>query len=310
MPPTSTVTRRRVRRHPLFRFGGPLLAAALAVPVGGLAITWGGSSGDSGDSLAAVVSEQRPGGLLMPDRASRSAPQVEEPPPSTTSTTGLVEITQVAEERVIPVPKELRDDPALPQGETRVEADGSPGVERVVFEVTRLNGRTTAKRKLSSEIITPAKPRVVYVGRGGGRGAPTDEVAEEIPLKLRLAAEEEAGAAGPAVRRFAASAAPGAGEGPGGDATHSAPEEPKRTGGQQEGKASWYHHKPGTCAHRTLPKGTVVKVTNLKNGKTANCTVADRGPFVAGRVIDLERGVFMSIADSPGQGVIRVRIEW
>jgi rare lipoprotein A (peptidoglycan hydrolase) len=37
--------------------------------------------------------------------------------------------------------------------------------------------------------------------------------------------------------------------------------------------------------------------------------VADRGPFVAGRIIDLDRSVFLAIA-GPNQGVVRVRIEW
>lgn len=77
----------------------------------------------------------------------------------------------------------------------------------------------------------------------------------------------------------------------------------------QTGKASWYDHDPGTCAHRTLPFGTVLKVTNLGNGKSTTCRVADRGPFIEGRVVDLERGVFSQIA-STSQGVIDVRIEW
>jgi rare lipoprotein A len=52
-----------------------------------------------------------------------------------------------------------------------------------------------------------------------------------------------------------------------------------------------------------------VKVTNLENGATTSCRVADRGPYVDGRVIDLDRSVFDDIAD-PSRGVIRVRIEW
>jgi hypothetical protein len=243
---------------------------------------------------------------LAPERASRSELKLEEPaaPESTSTTVMRVEVTQVTEERPLAVPKVLLDDPALPRGETRVEADGSPGVERVVFEVTRHNGRIVAKRLMSSEIVTPASPRVVYVGRGGGRGAPTDS--EDIPLKLRLAqgadvAGPTTGASGPAAGR-APKPRIAASEGPGSDGPSPS--------GQQEGGASWYHYKPGTCAHRTLPKGTVVKVTNLENGQTANCTVADRGPFVGGRIIDLDRSVFMAIADSPGQGVLRVRIEW
>jgi rare lipoprotein A len=42
-----------------------------------------------------------------------------------------------------------------------------------------------------------------------------------------------------------------------------------------------------TCAHRELPFGTVVKVTNVANGKSVRCVVNDRGPFVSGRDIDL-----------------------
>jgi len=282
MPPTSTDTRRRVRRHPLFRFGPPLLAVAMAVPFAGLAVKLGGSSGVREASLASAV--ELPMGHVAHDRASRSAVRTEAPAlPATSTTIALrVEVTRVTEERVIPVPKELRDDPAFPRGEAWVEADGRPGLERVVFEITRHNGRVVARRQIASEVITPASPRVVYVGRGGGRGAPTD--GEQLPLKLRIAESGDPGTA-----RSADQAQPG---------------------GQQEGGASWYRYKAGTCAHRKLRKGTVVKVTNLENGQTATCTVADRGPFVAGRIIDLDRSVFLAIADSPGQGVLRVRIEW
>ncbi|HEV3362546.1 MAG TPA: G5 domain-containing protein, partial [Acidimicrobiia bacterium] len=261
MPPTSTDTRRRVRRHWFFRFAPPVLTALMAVPFVALILTWGGSAGESRPSLASAVEPREE--HVVPERASRSAaPRPEEPlvaPPTTSTTVERVEVTRVTEERIIPTPKELHDDPALPRGETRVEADGSPGRQRVVFEVTRRNGRITAKRQISAEIITPARPRVVFVGRGGalGRGAPADN--DDIPLKLRIA-EEAFAAARPAGR-------------------------------YQEGGASWYRYKPGTCAHRTLPKGTVVKVINRKTGQSATCTVADRGPFIAGRIIDLDRSV-------------------
>ena len=44
-----------------------------------------------------------------------------------------------------------------------------------------------------------------------------------------------------------------------------------------------------TCAHKTLPFGTVLRVTNLANGRSVNVRVNDRGPFVAGREIDLSK---------------------
>jgi rare lipoprotein A len=45
-----------------------------------------------------------------------------------------------------------------------------------------------------------------------------------------------------------------------------------------------------TCAHRTLPFGTVLQVTNTANGRTVTVKVNDRGPFVSGRIADLSRG--------------------
>jgi len=63
-----------------------------------------------------------------------------------------------------------------------------------------------------------------------------------------------------------------------------------------------------TAAHKTLPFGTRVRVTNLSNGRSITVRINDRGPFVSGRVIDLtKRG-----ADAlrfRREGVTRVRIE-
>jgi rare lipoprotein A (peptidoglycan hydrolase) len=78
----------------------------------------------------------------------------------------------------------------------------------------------------------------------------------------------------------------------------------------EEGDASYYSPAdPAECAHRTLPLGTIVTVTNLANGKQTTCRVGDRGPFVDGRVIDLSRERFAELA-ALSEGVIRVRIEW
>ncbi len=91
----------------------------------------------------------------------------------------------------------------------------------------------------------------------------------------------------------------------------------------QAGKASYYANKfqgrktasgerydraKRTAAHRKLPFGTNVKVTNVKNGKSVIVRVNDRGPFVRGRIIDLSRSAFRSIARLEA-GVIDVRIE-
>lgn len=63
-----------------------------------------------------------------------------------------------------------------------------------------------------------------------------------------------------------------------------------------------------TAAHRTLPFGTHVKVINKQNGRSVVVRVNDRGPFVKGRIIDLSRSAFKSIA-STNAGVISVHIQ-
>ena len=50
-----------------------------------------------------------------------------------------------------------------------------------------------------------------------------------------------------------------------------------------------YNQNDYTAAHKTLPFGTVVVVKNLKNGRDVIVQITDRGPFVAGRVIDVSR---------------------
>ena len=77
---------------------------------------------------------------------------------------------------------------------------------------------------------------------------------------------------------------------------------------QQCGGASWYampgsrtangeSMDPGamTAAHRTLPFGTIVKVTNERTGKSVNVRINDRGPFVGGRIIDLSRAAAVNL---------------
>ena len=63
-----------------------------------------------------------------------------------------------------------------------------------------------------------------------------------------------------------------------------------------------------TAAHRTLPFGTLVKVTNLSNGKSTVVRVTDRGPYVGNRVIDLSVAAAKQIG-STHSGVAQVSLE-
>ena len=96
---------------------------------------------------------------------------------------------------------------------------------------------------------------------------------------------------------------------------------------RQEGIASWYDEskffgfKRGntslgekvmpwhiSAAHKTLPLPCVVKVTNLRNGKSLKMRVNDRGPFIAGRIIDVTPRAAKKLGFK-SQGLTRVRVE-
>lgn len=69
-----------------------------------------------------------------------------------------------------------------------------------------------------------------------------------------------------------------------------------------------YRHEHKTAAHKTLPFGSTVKVTNIRNGKSVIVVINDRGPFVKGRIIDLSKSAFSSIG-STRLGLLDVKIE-
>ena len=98
---------------------------------------------------------------------------------------------------------------------------------------------------------------------------------------------------------------------------------PAPAGYLEEGNASWYgvpfngrRASNGeiydmyklTAAHKTLPFETMVRVTNLNNGKSTTVRITDRGPFVENRIIDLSLAAAREI-ESVGPGVVPVRVE-
>lgn len=77
----------------------------------------------------------------------------------------------------------------------------------------------------------------------------------------------------------------------------------------QTGQATWYQRNGLCAAHRTLPMGTNVQVTNVSNGRQVTVTINDRGPFGSGRIIDLSDDAFSQLAPL-GSGIINVKIAW
>jgi rare lipoprotein A len=91
------------------------------------------------------------------------------------------------------------------------------------------------------------------------------------------------------------------------------------SGGSMSGMASYYwegqqlasggRFNPDglTAAHKTLPFGTKVRVTNRNNGRSVVVTINDRGPFIRGRIIDLSRGA-ARVVGMTGSGVAPVSV--
>jgi len=75
--------------------------------------------------------------------------------------------------------------------------------------------------------------------------------------------------------------------------------------GRTTANGETYNAYGNSVAHRSLPFGTRLKVTNQSNGRSVIVRVNDRGPYVGGRDLDLSYGAFSSIA-SPSQGHVRV----
>jgi uncharacterized protein YabE (DUF348 family) len=82
----------------------------------------------------------------------------------------------------------------------------------------------------------------------------------------------------------------------------------KGGGASQQGLASWFSSDGLVAAHRSLPIGTVVRVTNTENGRSVNVRVTGRGPWVDGRVIDLSDDAFLRLAPL-GKGTIKVKVQ-
>lgn len=79
--------------------------------------------------------------------------------------------------------------------------------------------------------------------------------------------------------------------------------------GRKTASGEVFSNKKQTAAHKKLPLGTVVKVTNKANGKWVLVKINDRGPFTRGREIDLSKKAFMDITDNPSKGLLDVNIE-
>jgi rare lipoprotein A len=78
--------------------------------------------------------------------------------------------------------------------------------------------------------------------------------------------------------------------------------------GRRTASGERFNKNAMTAAHRTAPFGSMLKVTNLSNGRSVMVRINDRGPFIRGRIVDVSQGAARHIG-MQGRGVARVRIQ-
>lgn len=79
--------------------------------------------------------------------------------------------------------------------------------------------------------------------------------------------------------------------------------------GRKTASGEVFNNTKYTAAHKSLPFGTKVRVTNYSNNKSIIVTINDRGPFTKGKHLDLSKAAFMEIAQRKAHGNLKVKIE-
>ncbi len=218
------------------------------------------------------------------------------------------DVERTREIREVAVPAGLSERPtaALADGRRREIRGAVDGLAEVTERVVTVDGRETRRRQVARRLVREPVDAVVEVGT-----APAPPATQPAPTPLAPGA---GAGPGPPARRVPDPPRPTPAPDPQPDPQPEPPPEPEPSrdqDGTATGAASYYiHPRDGmTAAHRTLPLGTVVTVTNLANGRSVRVTVNDRGPYIDGRIIDLNEPAFRRIA-SVDAGVIRVRLSW
>lgn len=78
--------------------------------------------------------------------------------------------------------------------------------------------------------------------------------------------------------------------------------------GKTTANGEQYNQMALTAAHKSLSFGTILRVTNLRNGKTEIVRINDRGPYIEGRELDLSKGAALALG-MISKGVVRVKVE-
>lgn len=198
------------------------------------------------------------------------------------------------------------EDPAAAQGTRTVKTPGVKGSKDVVTRTVTVDG-TVAEETVVSETVTKEPVDEVVV-----KGTKAPQKAEPAPKESKTAPAKEASSAdkpepAPSSPSPEASDADQGGA-PSGDVTTCKASHYGLNDGTDGGPTASgerFDASAMTAAHKTLPLGTRIRVTNTANGQSVVVRINDRGPYVSGRCLDLSSGAFDAIGDT-GSGTMTV----
>ena len=192
---------------------------------------------------------------------------------------------------------ETRKDDAIYEGETRVVTKGEKGEKTIVKKISTTDGKVSGEEVVKEEVT---KEPVTEVIAKGTKKRPAEEPKSEdvskasgdAPKQSRKKRSESAPQGGKAVSGVRSCGASFYGNGDG-------------TDGGPTASGERFNTHAYTAAHKSLPFGTRVRVTNKANGRSVVVRINDRGPYVGGRCLDLSYAAMKSIG-GVSSGVARV----
>ncbi|MGP9694041.1 septal ring lytic transglycosylase RlpA family protein [Brachybacterium sp. AOP25-B2-12] len=200
-----------------------------------------------------------------------------------------------------------QDDPELAAGTTEVRTQGVKGTKDVVTRTTTVDG-VVSGQEVASETVT--KEPVAEVVAKGTKKATATPAATEAPATADDASTAGTPSSSPSSSASSAPSTDQSGSAQGDVTTCKASHYGRGDGtdGGPTASGERFNADAMTAAHKTLPLGTRIKVTNPASGKSVVVRINDRGPYVGGRCLDLSAGAFDAIGDT-GNGVMTVQFQ-
>jgi rare lipoprotein A (peptidoglycan hydrolase) len=186
----------------------------------------------------------------------------------------------------------------LYEDETEVKTEGQDGTRETVYKQTIVDGKVKKEKKLDSEVTEKPVTEVVLQGT---KERPVEDTSSDDSSDSGDSESNDSGDSD------SSSSTDQGGEASGDVTTCTASHygENDGTDGGPTASGETFDAWGLTAAHKTLPLGTRIKVTNTANGKSVVVKVNDRGPYIGGRCLDLSAGAFSEIGDL-GSGTMTV----